>query len=138
MQDSTTVASQREPHLSVGRGALASILFRIIRPSDAKAAVLSGNVLTLMYPSRSVKLPLDEVGKVVLEDGWRWRAMRIGLATGELTVSGLSRSDAKAFAEALELERSRDFFDRVEARPLTDEQRRAVVVDEGRNLLRTV
>ena len=135
MQDSTTVASHRERYLSVGRSALAAILFRIIRPSDAKAAVLSGNVLTLMYPSRSVKLPLDEVGKVVLEDGWRWRAMRIGIATGELTVSGLSRSDAKAFAEALELERSRDFFDRVEARPLTDEQRRAVVVDEGRNLV---
>ncbi len=33
------------------------------------------------------------------------------------------------------MERSRDFFDRVEARPLTDEQRRAVVVDEGRNLV---
>ena len=34
-----------------------------------------------------------------------------------------------------ELVRSREFFDRVEARPLTDEQRRAVVVDEDRNLV---
>ena len=34
-----------------------------------------------------------------------------------------------------ELSRSRAFFDRVEARPLTDEQRRAVVVDEDRNLV---
>ena len=40
----------------------------------------------------------------------------------------------KAFAES-ELSRSRAFFDRVEARPLTDEQRRAVVVDEDRNLV---
>ena len=29
----------------------------------------------------------------------------------------------------------RDFFDRVEAQPLTDEQRRAVVIDEDRNLV---
>ena len=48
MRDSTTVAAQREIHLSVGRGALASILFAIARPSDAKAAVLSRNALTLM------------------------------------------------------------------------------------------
>ena len=31
--------------------------------------------------------------------------------------------------------RSRELFDRIEARPLTDEQRRAVVVDEDRNLV---
>ena len=40
----------------------------------------------------------------------------------------------EAFVEK-ELSRSRAFFDRVEARPLTDEQRRAVVVDEDRNLV---
>ena len=34
-----------------------------------------------------------------------------------------------------ELCRSRKFFDRIEARPLTDEQRRSVVVDEDRNLV---
>ena len=34
-----------------------------------------------------------------------------------------------------ELERSRDFLDRVEARPLTEEQRRAVCVDDDRNLV---
>ncbi len=34
-----------------------------------------------------------------------------------------------------ELDRSREFFDRVEARPLTEEQRRAVVIDEHRNLV---
>ena len=36
---------------------------------------------------------------------------------------------------ANELVRSRGFFDRIEARPLTDEQRRAVAVDEDRNLV---
>ena len=47
----------------------------------------------------------------------------------------LFRSRAnKAFVEK-ELSRSRAFLDQVEARPLTDEQRRAVVVDESRNLV---
>ena len=40
----------------------------------------------------------------------------------------------EAFVES-ELSRSRAFLDRVEAQPLTDEQRRAVVVDEDRNLV---
>ena len=34
-----------------------------------------------------------------------------------------------------ELARSRELFDRIEARPLTEEQRRAVVIDERRNLV---
>jgi len=34
-----------------------------------------------------------------------------------------------------EMERSRSFFDSIEARPLTDEQRKAVVVDEDHNLV---
>ncbi|MXW73539.1 MAG: AAA family ATPase [Chromatiales bacterium] len=34
-----------------------------------------------------------------------------------------------------ELARSREFFDRIEAHPLTDEQRKAVVVDEDHNLV---
>ena len=44
------------------------------------------------------------------------------------------RVKANASFVANERSRSRAFFDRIEARPLTDEQRRAVVVDEGRNL----
>ena len=34
-----------------------------------------------------------------------------------------------------ELARSKELFDRIESRPLTDEQRRAVVIDEDRNLV---
>ena len=33
-----------------------------------------------------------------------------------------------------EFKRSRALFDRIEAQPLTDEQRKAVVIDEERNL----
>lgn len=48
-------------------------------------------------------------------------------------------SEARAAANATfierELVRSREFFDQIEARPLTEEQRRAVVIDEDRNLI---
>ena len=46
-----------------------------------------------------------------------------------------ARAKANEAFVANELTRSRGFFDRVEARPLTDEQRRAVVVDDHRNLV---
>ena len=45
------------------------------------------------------------------------------------------RSIANNTYVANELIRSREFFDRIEARPLTDEQRKAVVVDEDHNLV---
>ena len=46
-----------------------------------------------------------------------------------------ARSKANETFVANELVRSRDLFDRIEARPLTDEQRKAVVVDERCNLV---
>ena len=48
---------------------------------------------------------------------------------------GDAREKANKEFVASELARSRQLFDRVEARPLTEEQRRAVVVDERRNLV---
>ena len=46
-----------------------------------------------------------------------------------------ARTKANEAFVANELVRSRSLFDRIEARPLTEEQRRAVVVDESRNLV---
>ena len=57
------------------------------------------------------------------------------------TIQGYLKDPDDSHAKANEtyianqLKRSREFFDRVEAQPLTDEQRRAVVVDEDRNLV---
>lgn len=45
------------------------------------------------------------------------------------------RADINSAFVGAELARSADFFDRVEASPLTPEQRRAVVVDEDHNLV---
>ena len=52
-----------------------------------------------------------------------------------VTAPGAFRARANAAFVENELSRSREFLDRVEERPLTDEQRRAVVVDEDRNLV---
>ena len=210
---------------------LASVLFRILRSRDARAATVEAAALRLTYASRSRQIPLGAIVSAELKTGWRWGRVRVRHASGEAAVSGLTRADAEALAEALEgarggwwrrelaarsealgsiherlaqfedppayighnlcrdlergarevaahfpgqwphtlsdapeagmlaavrgfldspdglraraneafaaseLERSRAFFDRVEARPLTDEQRRAVVVDEDRNLV---
>ena len=47
----------------------------------------------------------------------------------------IARSKANGAFVANELVRSRELFDQIETRPLTDEQRKAVVVDDKRNLV---
>ena len=46
-----------------------------------------------------------------------------------------ARAEANRIFVENELTRLKDFFDRIESRPLTEEQRRAVVTDEERNLV---
>ena len=52
-----------------------------------------------------------------------------------LAAPDLHRRKANAAFAANELVRSRTFFDRIETRPLTDEQRNAIVADEDRTLV---
>ena len=223
--------SRPEAHLAVRRSALASVLFALIRPRDAKAAAVDADVLTLTLLFGSKEIPFQEIETAEIAGGWFWGGVRIHCASGKEAVSGLSRREALALFDALEsaridwwhrvldarvgtlssvharvsqlvdpprymsrsvfsdlerdakdavgqlpsrwpdnlsgseeiqmlkaiqnflkdsegyraranntfvvneLVRSRGFFDRIEARPLTDEQRRAVAVDEDRNLV---
>lgn len=213
------------------RTGFASFLFAVICPKDAKAALLSTNVLRLAFTIRLMEIPIRKIEASEVKTWWRWGSVRIRYASRKAVVSGLSRHDAEELAKALEatradwwhrllatqigslrsvhdrlanfsnppryishrvgcgLERdaeavvsqlpsrwpdtlsssveikilktvqeylkdpdgcrtkanetyvanqlngSREFFDRVEARPLTDEQRRTVVIDEDRNLV---
>ena len=217
--------------LQVGRTGLASFVFALLHPGDAKAATVSADILTLTHASGSTETPFGEIEAVEVAAGWFWSGMRICFASREVMVSGLSRPNAQVLADALEsgrvgwwrrtlaahvgelrsvdnrlaqladpprytarsvfsdlerdaqdlvaqlpsrwpdrlsgaaeirmlkaiqdflkdpetcrvrandtfvvneLVRSRKFFDRIEARPLTDGQRRAVVVDEDHNLV---
>ena len=222
-----------DPGLRFGvkRTGLASLLCAIVRPGDAKAASVNAESVRLVVGSRSRDIALRDIETVEEKTDWRWAGIRLGYATGAATVSGLSRAEANALADAVEtarvhwwrgtlapqigmlrsvhdrlagfadppryvdvdilrdltrdaqaaagglvarwpdslsdapeiqmlrgilkfleapdgarskanetfvaneLVRSRALFDRIEARPLTDEQRKAVVVDERRNLV---
>ncbi|MDE0100836.1 MAG: UvrD-helicase domain-containing protein [Bryobacterales bacterium] len=213
------------------RRPLASVLFAVIRPRDAKGAKVTSTTLRVRFAFRTREIPLGDVETAELKAGWWWGTVRVRHASGQAAVSGLSRADATALATALEaaridwwrkalatriaklrsvhervvqlaepngyiarnvfgslvrdardsagemgsgwpdslsnapeirmlntiqelvrqpeafrvraneafveneLGRSRAFLDRVEAHPLTDEQRRAVVVNEDRNLV---
>ena len=215
----------------VKRTGLARLVFGIFRSGDAWAATVSADSVGLAFKSRSAAVALGDIEAVEMKAGRRWAGVRIGDASMTATVSGLSRSGARAFADAVEraradwwrrtlapktgafrsvherlaefadppkyidadtfdeivrdaqalvgglvarwpdslsqiqeirmlrgilefleapdqarskaneafvaneLIRSCELFDRIEARPLTDEQRKAVVVDEKRNLV---
>ena len=222
---------ETEVRFRVERSGLASFLFAVLRPRDAKAAFVSANSLRLMHGSRYTEIPIGDIVSAKVETGLRWCSIRFHHSTGRATVSGLLRDDAWAFAEVLETNRVswwrralaaeiaalhslderlaqlanppeyiarsvllkirraaekavgqftgrwpkdlsnapeirllkraqdflqdperirenanrafvenemfrlREFFDRIEARPLTEEQRRAVVIDDDRNLV---
>ena len=213
------------------RQGVASVLFAVVRPGDAKGAMVTATALRVRLAFWTREIPLGDIETAELKVGWWWGTVRVRHASGKATVSGLSRADATALASALEaarvdwwrkavaariealrsvhervaqlaeprryiarsvlrdlerdardvagetasrwpdslstapgfrmlktirdfvkdpepfraranaafveneLSRSRAFLDGVEARPLTDEQRRAVVVDEDRNLV---
>ena len=215
----------------VGRTGLASYLFVLLRPRDAKAARLNTEVLMLKRVLGSMVIPFKDIDTAQITIGWFWGSLRVRYASGEVIISGLSKLDALAFTDALdnaiigwwlrtlaahirtirsvydrlsqladpprymarsvfsvlerdardavaqfpsgwpdklsdtteigmlkaiqdflnesqsfrakacetfvvnELARSKGYFDRIEAKPLTDEQRKAVVVDEDHNLV---
>ena len=137
------------------RQGLASVLFAIARPGDATGATriemlrsVHERVALLAEPrryiARSVFRDLERDARGVAgEMASRWPdslstvpGIRMLKTIRDLVTDPepfRARAN-KAFVEN-ELSRSREFLDRVEARPFTDEQRRAVVVDEDRNLV---
>ena len=223
--------SESDNGLLFKRTGLASLLFAVARPRDAKATALEGSALKLTMPLGLREIPVRDIYSVSLEGLWGWGGVRLRTARGETVVSGLRRRDAATLATAVEdarivwfretlaaharalrtidarlaalsnplsyvrhraflslvdevqqassslpkwwpdalaaepqvtslkrirkfltdpkaarrranqaflageLDRSRRYLDRVEARPLTDEQRRAVAVDDDHNLV---
>ena len=105
-------ASQPEARLAVRRGVLASILFSLIRPRDAKAAAVDADFLTLTLLFGSKEIPLQEIETTEVAGGWFWGGVRIHCASGKEAVSGLSRREAHALFDALESARI-DWWHRV-------------------------
>ena len=96
------------------------------------------------YMARSILLDLRrnaEKATIRFADSWPKalsNAPEIRLlktVLGFLEDSDRHREKANKTFVANELSRLREFFDRIEARPLTEEQRRAVVIDDDRNLV---
>ena len=213
------------------RRGVASLLFALFHPGQARAATVNAESVKLSFWLRSREIPLRDIKAVRLKAGRRWGGARLEHAAGAANASGLARTQAVMLADAIEkamadwwrqwlapridairavsdrldsladppryvhsddirtlecdardataglvrcwpealsdapefrmlseilaflespddararanetfvaneLVRSRDLFDRIEARPLTDEQRKAVVIDEHRNLV---
>ena len=90
-----------------------------LRDLEAEAKTVAGG-LTARWPE-------------ALSDAPEIRMLRKIL--GFLEAPGEARATANEAFVVNELVRSRELFDRIEARPLTEEQRRAVVIDEQRNLV---
>ena len=215
----------------VRRRGVASLLFALFRPGQARSAVVNTDSVKLSFLLGSREIPLRDIKAVRRTAGRRWGGARLEHITGTATVSGLVQTQAVMLADAIEtamvdswhqwleprkgvlrdvsdrldgladpprylnsndnrgleqdaraategittswsdaqsdapefgmlrtilaflespgeasakanktfvaneLVRSRDFFDRIEARPLTDEQCKAVVIDERNNLV---
>ena len=114
-------------------GALRSVQDRLAGLADPPGYVHADVVRDLVRDAQAVAGGLVGDWPDALSDAPEIRMLRSILAFLEAPDEARSRAN-EAFV-ASELVRSRELFDRIEARPLTDEQRRAVVVDERRNLV---
>ncbi len=99
--------SEVEHGIAVERKGVASLLFAITRPTDARASTFDGSVLRLTLPIGSREIAVGEIDAVELQIGLRWGSVRVRAASGDSSVSGLSRSDASGLADALREARSR-------------------------------
>ena len=96
-----------EPALpfEVGRTGLASFLLPLLRPRDAKAAIVDADVLTLVRPFGTRTIPIQEIESASVARAWFWRGVRIRHAYGREAVSGLSWHQARTLVDALEASR---------------------------------
>ena len=87
----------------VKRAGLARLLFAIFRSGDARAASVNSDSVELAFGPRSADIALGDIGAVEVKAGRRWAGVRLEPCSGmAATVSGLSRSEARAFADAVE------------------------------------
>ena len=95
-----------------GRTGFASFLFAILRPRDARAALVDAETVRVMYGKRPVIVPHSILDDVVVTDGLIWSRAHFRYSSGRARISGLSRESAGVLAEALETARC-DWWQRV-------------------------
>ena len=106
MAEQPAESAEFNDRLRVRRRGLARILFAILRPGEAGAAVVKADALRLRYRVRFRDFPLGDIEWALVETGWRWADVRLRHAGGEAVVSGLSPVDAREVAAALEAARA--------------------------------
>ena len=84
------------------RRGVASLLFALFRPGQAKAATVKADSVRLNFGSRSREIPLSDINAIRLNSGWRWGGTRLDHSAGGAIVSGLARTEAGALASAIE------------------------------------
>ncbi len=114
-------------------GALRSVHGRLVQIADPPGYVHSNTIHDLVQDAQAVAGGVAGHWPDALSDTPEIRILRAMLEFLEAPDNARSRANEAFIAN--ELVRSRDLFNRIEVRPLTDEQRRAVVVDERRNLV---
>ena len=97
------------------RKGVASLLFALVRPTDAKTSVLDRGTLHLKLPIGTREIAIGEIDAVDLQTRWSWGGILIRTPSGNSAVSGLSRRDASALAAALEDARIRCWRDALSA-----------------------
>jgi len=114
-------------------GALRAVRRRISGLAGLPKHLAAEELRMLPAVARTAVAGLSMNGPAALSEAPEFRELRDVLAFLEAPDDVGARAN-ETFVEN-ELNRSREFFDRIEARPLTEEQRRAVVVDDRRNLV---
>ena len=84
------------------RVGLASLLFAVARPRDARAAALERTALRLTMSLGPLEIPMRDIHAVSLERQWAWGGVRIRTARGDTVVSGLRHREAATLAAAAE------------------------------------
>ena len=84
------------------RVGLASFLFSILRPRQAKAVSVNSDAVQLKFGSGTVDFSLGDVETVSLTDGSRWSSICIRHAAGDCRVSGLPQTATSTLVEAIE------------------------------------
>ena len=114
-------------------GMLGAVHDRLARLADPPAYVTEKVIRDLRREAHAVAGGFAARWPSALSNAPEIRTLRAVLEF--LEAPDLVRTKANEAFVAKELDRCRAMFDRIEARPLTEEQRRAVVVNERRNLV---
>ena len=91
----------------VNRTGVASLLFAVLRPRDARSVAVNDNLVRVTFAFRSRDISIGDLIDVSVKNQLRWASVSLRHAGGEVTVSGLDQDDAQALGDSLENARTR-------------------------------